>query len=72
MKNVGLYQSYNRAVESYMKIPFVKRPKLELDSYVTDGALNGLFTTLAKEEKKIRQDPAARTTKLLKRVFAKQ
>lgn len=72
MKKVGLYQSYNRAVDAYMKIPFVKRPALELDNYVTDGALNGLFTTLAKEEKKIRMDPAAQTTKLLKKVFAKK
>ena len=72
MKKVGLYQTYNRAIASYMRIPFVKRPALDLDSYVTNGALNGLFTTLAKEEKKIRRDPAARTTKLLKQVFGKQ
>ena len=70
MKKVGLYQSYNRAVESYMAIPFVKRPALNLNSYVTDSALNGLFTILAQEEKKIRTNPAARTTELLKRVFA--
>ncbi|MGH8441487.1 MAG: DUF4197 domain-containing protein [Nevskiaceae bacterium] len=41
----------------------------DLDTYVTDRALAGLFTTLADEELKIRQDPAARTTELLKRVF---
>ena len=41
----------------------------DLDAYVTDRALAGLFTTLAGEELKIRQDPAARTTELLKRVF---
>jgi len=70
MKSVGLYHSYNKAIDSYMKLPFVKRPKLELDGYVTDSALNGLFTILAQEEKKIRIDPKARTTKLLKRVFA--
>ncbi|MCW8825310.1 MAG: DUF4197 domain-containing protein [Gammaproteobacteria bacterium] len=72
MKSVGLYQSYNRAVEAYMKIPFVKKPTLDLNSYVTDGALDGLFNVLAQEEKKIRIDPAARSTELLKRVFAEQ
>jgi len=41
----------------------------DLDGYVTDRALSGLFRTLADEELKIRQDPAARTTELLKKVF---
>lgn len=41
----------------------------DLDAYVTDRALAGLFVTLADEELKIRKDPAARTTELLKRVF---
>jgi hypothetical protein len=41
----------------------------DIDAYVTDRALAGLFRTLAAEELKIRQDPAARTTELLKRVF---
>ena len=43
--------------------------KFDLDDYVTNGALEGLFTMLAEEEKKIRQDPAARVTDLLKEVF---
>jgi len=72
MKSVGLYLSYNKALKYYMAIPFVKRPTLDFDRYVTDSALNGLFTILAQEEKKIRIDPKARTTKLLKRVFAQQ
>ncbi|MGH8442673.1 MAG: DUF4197 domain-containing protein [Nevskiaceae bacterium] len=41
----------------------------DLDAYVTERALAGLFVTLADEELKIRRDPAARTTELLKRVF---
>lgn len=41
----------------------------DLDAYVTDRALAGLFTTLAAEELRIRRDPAARTTELLRRVF---
>jgi hypothetical protein len=41
----------------------------DLDAYVTERALTGLFKTLADEELRIRQDPAARSTALLKRVF---
>jgi hypothetical protein len=41
----------------------------DLDAYLTDKALNGLFLQIAEEEKQIRQDPVARVTDLLKRVF---
>jgi hypothetical protein len=43
---------------------------LDLDQYVTDKALDGLFFMLAQEEAKIRSDPAARVTDLLKKVFS--
>ena len=43
----------------------------DLESYVADRALDGLFAELAKEEKKIREDPGARTTQLLRRVFGR-
>ncbi|MDV3238059.1 MAG: DUF4197 domain-containing protein [Gammaproteobacteria bacterium] len=42
---------------------------LDLDSYVTDKALDGLFLTMAQEEKRIRENPVARSTELLKKVF---
>ncbi len=41
----------------------------DLDAYVTQQAIDGLFRLIAEEESKIRQDPAARTTDLLRRVF---
>lgn len=44
----------------------------DLNGYVTQKAADGLFLLLANEEKKIRQDPLARTTDLLRRVFAQQ
>ena len=44
----------------------------DLDGYITEQALAGLFDTLAAEEKKIRSDPAARTSELLKQVFGKK
>jgi hypothetical protein len=43
---------------------------VNLDDYVTAQALDGLFVLVADEEAKIRQDPAARVTDLLKKVFA--
>ncbi|MEJ0028982.1 MAG: DUF4197 family protein [Bacteroidota bacterium] len=43
-----------------------------LDDYATDLAIQGLFTMIAKEEQNIRQNPVARTTDILKRVFAYQ
>ena len=51
-------------------MPLTGKPALvDLDAYVTDRALDGLFTVLAEEEQAIRRDPAARTTDLLRRVF---
>lgn len=44
----------------------------DLNAYVTTKAMDGLFLLLAEEEKRIRQDPAARATALLQRVFAQQ
>jgi len=58
-------------VKTYNQIPFVTRQNPNLTEYVTDKAINGLFTMIAKEELKIRQNPEARTTDILKKVFGK-
>jgi hypothetical protein len=47
----------------------VKPEDMDIDAYVTNKALDGLFTMVAEEEKSIRENPAARTTDLLKQVF---
>jgi hypothetical protein len=47
----------------------VQAEELDLDGYVTDKALDGLYLKLAEEERRIRRDPVARTTDLLKKVF---
>jgi hypothetical protein len=44
----------------------------DLEAYVTDKALDGLFLLISEEEEKIRENPAARVTELLERVFASQ
>jgi len=63
---------YSDLVNTYNKIPFVDDVNPDLESYATDRALDGLFKLVADQEKEIRQDPVARTTELLKRVFAEQ
>ena len=72
MQEVGLSRLYGRALDVYNAVPLVDKPPLvELDEYVTHEALSGLFTVLAQEEGRIRSDPLARTTDLLKRVFGR-
>lgn len=60
------------AVNAYNKIPFVEQVNPELDAYVTDEALKGLFGMVAKKELRIRRDVSERTTELLQKVFARQ
>ena len=72
MENVGLYRTYNRLAEAYNAIPFTQRPAIDLDDYLTERATYGLFTALGQEERRIREDPIARTTELLRRVFSRR
>jgi Protein of unknown function (DUF4197) len=60
------------AVNAYNKIPLVEKVNPNLDQYVTEKALDGLFAMVAKKELQIRTDISSRTTELLKKVFAKQ
>lgn len=70
MADVGVTRSYQELNDKVESIPFADPMSFDLDQYVTDGALGGLFKMLAEEEKKIRTEPAARVTDLLKKVFA--
>ncbi len=63
---------YTDIVNAYNKLPLVEKVNPSLEDYATDRALTGLFTLVAQEELKIREDPLARTTDLLKRVFKEQ
>ena len=55
----------------YENVPMMGKQSLDLDDYVTNKSLDGLFFMVGEEEKKIRTNPAARTTELLKSVFGK-
>ncbi len=65
-------QYWAEAVNTYNRIPFVEKVNADLDDYVTREALKGLFGMVALKEQEIRHDVSARTTDLLRRVFAKQ
>lgn len=69
LDNVSATKYWNDLITIYNKIPLVKKMNPNLTEYVTDKAINGLFVMIAKEELKIRKDPVARTSELLKKVF---
>jgi hypothetical protein len=72
MSQVGVTRKYQELEEKVKAVPFADIYSFDLDEYVNDGALEGLFFVLGEEEKKIRDDPAARVTDLLKEVFGKR
>ncbi len=69
MSEVGVTNQYQTLTGRLKMLPFIKADSLDLDQYVVGKALDGLFFTLGEEEKKIRTNPAARVTSLLKDVF---
>ncbi len=71
MNEVGVTRTYKEMMDKYTSLPFMEAQSIDLDHYVTTKALDGLFYMVAQEEKKIRTNPAARVTDLLKKVFGK-
>lgn len=71
MDKFTVTQQWNSLLGEFQSIPFAKSPSLDINQYVVGKALDGLFFVLAQEEKKIRTEPAARVTSLLKEVFAR-
>jgi hypothetical protein len=69
LSGVGARKQYDAVVARYRTLPLAEPTTLDLDDYTTKKTLDGLFKLLADEERKIRKDPAKRTTSLLKKVF---
>jgi hypothetical protein len=69
LAKVGARQQYDAVLARYRALPLAEPTSLDLDDYTTRKALDGLFSLLAAEEKKIRHDPAKQTTALLRKVF---
>ena len=73
MAEVNATRLYADLEAKVKRVPFAgKLVSTDLEQYASTQALDGLFTMLAEEESKIRRDPAARTTALLKKVFGSQ
>jgi len=69
---VGAGRAYATISDKYNKIPLMTPVTLSLADYTTQKAVDGLFILLAKEEAKIRKNPAARTSDVLKQVFGRK
>jgi len=73
MEEIGAIKTYDDFVGKYSSNPLMKMTDIDMDisRYVTEKTVDGLFVMVAEQEKKIRQNPAARVTDLLKSVFGK-
>jgi Protein of unknown function (DUF4197) len=69
LANVGALQSYDRMLGQYKQMPMVPDVKADLTGHVLEKTLAGLFLYLGREEAAIRDNPAARSTELLRKVF---
>ena len=69
VNQVGVTSAYKEMMGKFLDIPFASAQSLDLDSYVTEKAISGLFVMLVEEEKNIRTNPQVRATDLLKQVF---
>ena len=72
LDEVNARSYWKTVVTAYNKIPFVKKTNPELDEYVTEKALEGMFNLVEKKEAGIRTDISQRSSDLLRRVFEKQ
>jgi len=66
---VELTKLWNPIISNYNRIPGVTKQNPNLEAYVTQKTIEGLFKLIAQEESKIRKDPAAQVTNILRRVF---
>ena len=69
MANAGVNRQYSSLMGIASSLPFGELGALDINQYVVSKSLDGLFYALGQEEKKIRKDPAAQVTPLLKQVF---
>ncbi|MBW8051407.1 MAG: DUF4197 domain-containing protein [Cytophagales bacterium] len=69
IQKVKVTQYWNPLVTAYNKIPLVEKMNPDIEDYTTHKCIDGLFILIATEELKIRKDPAARVSEILKKVF---
>jgi hypothetical protein len=71
LSRVGEIQSYDAMMSKYKSLPFVPDIKANLTDHVLEKGMEGIFYYMAREEAAIRQNPAKRTTEILKKVFTR-
>ena len=71
LNEVGAVKTYDEIMGQYKNIPFVPDVKEDLNQYVVEKGIDGIFYYLAKEEAAIRSDPLKQSTALLKQLFGK-
>jgi hypothetical protein len=72
MNQVGVNRQYNDLMGRYKNVPFSEKVTFDVNQYVTEKAIDGLFLVVSQEEQQIRTNPEARVTDLLKDVFGNQ
>jgi len=71
MAHIGVSEKYGALMGSAPKLPFGKMPTVDINAYVLQKSVDGMFTMMGQEEQKIRTNPAAQVTPLLKTVFGR-
>ena len=71
MQQFEVAQKWNRLVTKYNSIPLTQKINPDLEDYITNKAIDGLFVLIAEQEKEIRTNPYARTSEILQKVFGK-
>ena len=69
IQQVEVTKYWNPLVKTYNSIPFTKAVNPDLEDYVTNKTIEGIFVLIANQEKEIRNNPKARTSALLQKVF---
>ena len=69
LEKVNATKNWKILMSTYNKIPFVEKVNPDLDKYVTEKAIDGLFVIISEQEILIRENPKERVSKLLKKVF---
>ena len=72
LDQVNATRYYGEIITRYNQIPLVQKVNPDLEAYATQKAIDGLFLLIEQEEANIRENPVARTTELLRRVFGAQ
>ena len=69
ISNTGIQKLFDNIIKKYNTIPLVKKVDFDLSDYITVKTIDGIFFLISEEEKKIRNNPKARTTELLQKIF---